>query len=561
MLIFSNTLFAQATTEPAKAKSPAEILAARREQSKAAILADINTLKTKDQVFYYAKLGDLFREQDKAEAAVWLNKAVEMALNPATEYNAPLEKVDRLLNFFYTTGISQNDNVSANKLRAAIAEILLRESKTPRADEYRGQFLSFAQLLIKSDSKQALEFALLSLGGNKPVHYTRIFDFFTDLRDVDEASADRYLVRLIETLRKNDDKKNLESIFDYLTENLHENSRRAPLSDAQRRLFYETMAAYIQTESAELFKKTATDCYFTRLYGKPSLDEFKRLVPAEATSVEQAINVCQAANIDDWRKPEPKFSIKTSQDALDAANSATDDGLRQYFTFRAAALAAKEGNNRRSIEILDAMSEDWQTKLGASWDLARNNSTLALINQLYGKKDYAEIMKTLENSPPHLRPYIKLNVFNNPEEWRLKDKQMNSVLLEMVRAEFSKAELPQPKIYVLITFNPAKFQGLVAWYAKNGTASEALDVFDEYIDLMNRLAGKYTFKSEAGDTYAFFYYYRLAQKFVEENYERLFQDAQKLESAKVRLELRLALLSDLQNTQRSFIRYSPIRLS
>ncbi len=548
------------TTEAVESKEREKLQAARLGQSKADILADINSLKSKDQMVYYAMLGDLLWEHDRAEAEISLNKAAEIALDPATEYRDTADKLDYLRRFFYAGGAAGKNEALANKLRSAAAEVFFQASKTPRADEYRRKFLDFAQLLVRSDKNLAFELAMLSLDGKNPVLYPDAVNFFFYLRSVDETFADRYLSKVVEIFRKNGDKASLGSTIEYLND-YASNNRSAPVSDAQKSLLYAVLIPHIESETRELLRKTATDCYLTRTYGKPLLADFKRLLSAQAAVVEQALKVCQTANIEDWYKPEPKGAVKTSQEALDAAAAPTDPTLRRHFTFRAAVLARDEKNFLRAHEILDSMDDAQKTWLSQNWDLFRIGVTVDQIRELYGKKDFAGARKTLENSLPRLRPYVYLNILSESGGWWLSDSQTNLLLLDLAREEFKKADFPLPKFNYLITTNPAKFQALVYWCVRNKFTAEALAVFDEYVELMNRLTSKYTFKTDAGDTFSHFYYYPLPQKFVDENFERLSESTRRLESSKARLEIRLWLLHDLLGARRWNVRHSPIKMS
>ena len=558
LLLLSQLGFSQ-VSQVSPSKSPADLQKAHRERAKNPLLADINSLKPKDQAVFYVMLSDIFWEEDRQDAVFWLNKAAEIALNPATEYRDSAEKVYLLRDFFYSGRITAKDESLANRLRAVIQETLLQESRSPRADEYRDDFLRFAGFFIKSDQNLALTLAFLSLDGKKPVLYPPAVDFLINLKSTDEALANRYFLKLVETLGRNNDQENLGKIIDYLNEQLAFHKNLAPLTDEQQKLLYGGLITPIQTEIKELLQKTATDCYYTRAYGKPLLNDLKRLLPAESLLVEQSLRLCQAANIEDWRKPEPRIEIKTSAEALAAADSTTDELLRRHFLYRAVALAKTEKNPSRAIEILDAHAEFLKSKYPYQWDLSRNNITIELISEQYKKQDFAAVRKTLENSPPHLRPYIFLNLFT--DYWWMSNQQMNLELVRRARAELRKTDFPPPTVTFLVTFNPAKLHSLVLWYARRDFPEEALDTFAEYIDLMNRLAGKYAYKNDAGETFSYFYYGSLPPKFVGENFDRLFEDAQKLESTKARLHIRLMLLDDLRGERKWGTQYGPIKLN
>lgn len=551
LFLLSISIFSQNIATPDNSKHNTSQIdkKARTERLKADILQEIQTFNHEDQAYFYAKLGDIFWEYDKKEGIYWLTKGIELGVNPATDYKNDKEKLSSLVSLFYR--VSEKDVVSADKIISKIKEIKIDESNPDILRYANETYISFAEHILsrKNDEKLAFEFAMLSLKGTNPAINWDTSDFFWKLKYKNENLANAYFAKLFEVVKSNGD-IDLTSKF-VMEFNRHRFNKNARLniSDSQKKDLLELVLSFVRQESEKLMLGQIDDCAVTRSWGVGFLEDYKRHLPGKLPLVEQAIAVCQNAEIEHWKKPDfLKKPLKTSLDYLVLAKEIPDKKLQANYLKVASSLARSEKFYRISIKILDSIEPEFRDDY---WAWMKFDSKSEFVEELFRKNDFTEITKILESSPPEYRHFIIVNLFNFKYNPRLEPSQREFVLdlMSQARAGFNKMD----KFIVngINPFlNPTKFSDLTRLYVKFGLYDEAIASHEESIKLFNRLVitlpSKYKEIDAIPRSSSFLSFTNQFPRndldFFNKYFDRIYENVGTIENSRTRLFERLELL-------------------
>ena len=202
ILSFANSNFSQNPAQSGGAKDEVEEIWAKRiMQVKSDILQEIKALPNKEKAEYYGRFGRTFLYKDKKEAEFWIGKALEIAFNPATEYKDTKEKIKVVQGILGFYEVLENEEALFKKPLAEIVKILNQEVNEKRSDEYGDILIRLALDLLKKDENLAVDLAILSLKGNKPVFDWDSYQFLTESKKKNEALSERYFAKMLDVVK------------------------------------------------------------------------------------------------------------------------------------------------------------------------------------------------------------------------------------------------------------------------------------------------------------------------------------------------------------------------
>lgn len=512
-------------------------------------MQDVKSLPVKYQSQYYAKLGQIYWEKDKKEGVFWLNKAIENALSPKTDYQDGQEKVDVLTHLFFSFNVFEKDAALGRKLLDAITETLYDEVKTKGSDDFNAKLIYIAPGLLKTDEQLAFDLAMLSLQGKQPViNYNSIY-FFEKAKNKNQDLSSRYFSRMVEVVRTGGDRNLLEGLMNINTSNLNSWLKPPFISDAQKLELLELLSLFIQKESAELYSKKGNDCYITRRYGMFYLDAYKKLLPPRAAVVEQAINICTASNIEPWKKPGyfKNRSVRTSQELLDFAKELPDKRVQTSWLYSAALRAETEMNYRFGIGILDGIEPTARIDL-RTWEIIRAQITAKLVLELLKSDNFEEAKQEIKNSPPELRPDVISRVMFSLGNFKTKNKQITYDLLDQMRTDIENPDFYSDDRSKVNRFQPDHFFKLANEFYYLGYKADALSVLENYSKLQNQMSRRSLPEKDFREYFGLSFAPVFPGRFAETDYDRIYLVFGNIEPVKVRLKLRCILLHEIVNS-------------
>ncbi len=524
----------------------------RMARVKAGILQDIETLSSKEQAKYYGRFGKIFLSKDKKEAALWITQALEIAFNPATEYKDNKEKIEVVRSILVFYEVLENEEGLFKKPIAEIVKVLNQEVNEKRSDEYGGLLITLANQLLKKEEKLATDLAVLSLKGNKPVFDWNSYLFLQESKNKNAALSERYFTKALDLAKTSGNIDHLLGLlrisFEY-SNTFSSKVKPLNVSETQKKELLELLVPYIQKESDELLQKKRDNCILTKAYGKRFLDDYKKLLTPSAGFVEQALIVCQTAAIEFWRKPD--FEAKTSQDYLDLAKRMTDKPSRISQTMNAASRAGHdERNYRLAIEILDGIDEE-SRKITPSlthwWESERLQSGSEFTRALLGQGKFTEVRQFIENSPPNLRPFIVIRAMNFSITYGSKYKQFFLELLDQAKTELFSMEIPElQNNNFLSLMGLGSVNNLVKYYYDLGFQNESIGLYEEYLIFFSRIHNRMLSEKGEVSPYTFYNPQMLPKNFIETYFEQIYQNIEKLENLRFRLNSRINLFQDIK---------------
>jgi hypothetical protein len=194
------------------------------------------------------------------------------------------------------------------------------------------------------------------LNGKKPSIDSNATRFFTSLKVNNPALSEMYFKKLLDGIKKSDDRNMLVEVLDRSLLSSSEDSSSFQISESQSKELLKILIPRIEKEAQELLEKKRTDCGLINT-GRRLLENFQTLLPSKTSVVEDAINVCKKSEIEPWKKPGFLIgrNLKTSQDYLELSKTIGNKETQASWVYAAALKARDEKNYRLSISILDAL--------------------------------------------------------------------------------------------------------------------------------------------------------------------------------------------------------------
>ncbi|HMS40230.1 MAG TPA: hypothetical protein PKE69_08395 [Pyrinomonadaceae bacterium] len=519
---------------------------------KADILQEIQTFSRKDQAKYYAQFGNMIWEHDQKEGDFWLGKAVEIGINPATEYKDEAERLSSYWNLL--SNVLDENAVLSERLISKIKEIKIDETNLETLESANKTYIVIAHQILNrkeeansADINLAFEFALLSLKGKKPAFSDFCVRILLHLKHKNENLSNIYFTKLLEAAKNT---SNEGWFIAYLFEenfNYSLKSWRRDMPDSRVKVFLELMLPFIQRESEALISKKSDDCITAKGWGLKYLKDFKRLLPTKSPIVEKAIAVCQNAEIPHWKKPDfPKNSPKTSQDFLNLAKKITDKKIQTSYLRAAANLAIHEKTFTLSNEILDGFEKEFRD---SNWVWSKVHTNSKWIEELFKTDNFDEIINVLNNSPREYRPFIIVGSLNSMYQLKSNQKEFVLDLMNQARADFNKinkfTEYPPN-----FATNPTIFGQLTMLYIRFGLYEEAITTHQETIISMNRILktlsseelNKNFFRYQSPQFYFIIQFPSTKIEIVNQYYGVIYENIGKIEHPRTRISERLFFL-------------------
>lgn len=544
VMLFSFSASAQKSTPVQIEKSPpVDIWRARQDLILVDVLKDIRRLPRSQQAPRYAELGDRLWDRDANEGRIWIRKGIELALDPETSYESNKVKVEVLTAILFNTEVLERDEALGNKLLGRIGSLLFDDVKEHGVTGYHSTALSLAVLLLPRDPNLALEFALVALRDLTNSVNSDVTDMLAKFKDKDPTLSDRYFSAWLETVRNHNNRPFLLGITaDYFWPGTKRES--SPLSTQQKKDLLGMIADLIQQEAAGLGTgQEQADCAISATYGRLYLKDFQALLPEKSGWIENTIALC--------RQRKPVYFVpdkpRTIESLLQAAIETP--AWRNWSLHTAAQIARQARNYRQAIEILDMIDDD-SRKTFWLYNNERINVTVDLFKELRARNDYDGANRVIDEAPQPLRPYIVLRATWGVDAGSPEQKRQLHQLYDRAKEEFRKMNFPWPSAKAdAYSINPARFRGLVNAYAELGEEywPEALETYEESIDLQNRLVHDYAGPSVSGRSLVYFDDSSLRRNFVEHYFDRIYKSIARIDSFDLRLRMRLDLLWDLIN--------------
>jgi hypothetical protein len=511
---------------------------------KADIIREIEGLERKDQARYYVQLGDVLWESDQKEANIWLSKGTELASNQTVEYENNNKKLSALWNSLIN--VLEKDKVKSDKIISEIRKMASEKFDNPK-DANETFILIADQILSRiNDENTAFEFAMISLKSEKPVIVWHSSEFFRLLNHINQNLADKYFNEMIKVAKLKEN-SHLVSVLAYIADKrLLGNVPFKQLSEPTEKNLLEFLLPFIQNNALELKNKKKNDCYPILNYGIRFLEGYKRLLPEKSLIVEDAINVCQNADIESWKKPDfAKRNRKTSQDYLDLAKEITDKRIKTNYLHSASSLASKEGNHKLGISILDSIDTEFRDE---SWVNSKIDLLSNLVKELYSKNDFPEITKIINDTPEDYRPYIIVHSLQSFSFQNQNQKELVSTLLRQAKIDFNKIDkFTENKLKAF--HSPTQFGNLVKYYVKLGLYEEAIATHKECVKSLNRLMTNLPSELKEKRIYRMSSYSRFTNQsppndleFIDRYFDQIYRNISLIEDKNIRLGERLGFL-------------------
>lgn len=543
LFLTSNLTFAQRQNERAM------LWAARTQLINNDIEIDINKFGAADKAYFYARLGETWWEKDKKEASIYLNKAADYALSPATDYKDNEEKF-RLLRDLLKV-VASKDSKLEKKL---IAELTEKSEDLSESDnsENSETILKTARSLVDVDVQKAFNLGILTLRQKKPVFSFSSILLFLKIREKNESLANNYFAQALtvaQTKGTSDLLGNLIALaFPETSFAVGEEPQWTQVSDELlRKKCLNIVADYIKIEVEEALEKKRSDCKTTSYYGIRLLNQYERLLPEKVPVISQAINVCQVSlesknknNSSSDEKP------KTIEELLEAARETDDKELKTKYLLDVAHIAHNQKKYKLAVEILDDIDEDMRNKPPGVWEFNRTISTASLISELIENENLPEVYDTFKKSPDVTRTFIRVLVIDKLDS--KKNKLFGYELLNDARGEFNKLDLKPIENVRVILNDPTAFKNVATLYDKFGYPNEAIETYQESITSLNRYIAKIPSDKRRDIVRSlplnWSNYANFQNPFFENYFQRIEQSISQIEFTPIRLDVRLQFLKN-----------------
>lgn len=527
------------------------------------IIKEITSFSPAEQSVYYAQFGEMLWESDQKEARTWFNKSVELALSPAASYNDDIAKIFGLISIY--NRLEQKEPLLANKLFSKITALLIETANTNNVNNRLNLYFHLAYEIVDKDENLAFELVKTALK-DRNFNFSG-YNFYYPINIIKKnKTIGNYLISNLIEKAKNEKNSHLAFILGYYIfektvvdddDNPVNKKTITIFSDKQRQNLLEVFLHFIQKDSLELQAKQRTDCGSIVTLGFEYLPLYKKLLPEKNFIVENALNVCQNAEIKRWEKPDFLLKkTKTSQDYLDIANESVDKKIKNRYLQTASRVAEYENNFPLAVSILDSIEKEYRQE---DWIFSKVQLLSNYIEFLIKQNNFNEINKVLNNTPIDYRPYVINESLYSFSFYEPIHRQFAIDFMNIARAYFNKIEkFPADKpTYVQ---NPTKFADLTLFYVKAGLFEDAVEVHEESIKLLNRLLANLPPELKDKPIYLQSSYTVFTNQyppndteFFNKYFDRLYKNIGMIEAKKIRLSSRFDFLKKnlvkLQPTQ------------
>jgi hypothetical protein len=445
------------------------------------ILIQINKSRSSERVFYYAKLGEIWWEKDQKEGKQYLEKAVEYAVSPATDYKNFKEQISKLRDLLKI--VSPKDASLEKKIISKLNELSVGEN-TGENNLNSDAILETAVLLVDIDIQRAYNLGVSTLKQKQPVFSFRSVRLFLNIRNKNEILANNFYKQALEVAKLNVSDDFIDNLFRI---SFPESYEFPPVSDdSLRKHFLGILSQNIQTEAQNVLEKKQENCNFTKYYGVKIFNQYKQLLPEKTVVIEKAIGICQVSDeIKNKDGLSPDEQPKTIEDYLELAKLTNDKKLRNKYLLEAALIANQQQKKfKLAIEILDQIDDDERNTPPAVWDIERLTATTSLIIELIENNYLQDVNETIKKSPAKLRPEIRISVADKLDS--VKNKLYGYELLNEAKVELAKTDFKFSSASPVFINSPLSYKNLTDLYLTFGYQPDAIETFDDSIKSLNR---------------------------------------------------------------------------
>ncbi|MFM9905007.1 MAG: hypothetical protein ACKVQJ_10610 [Pyrinomonadaceae bacterium] len=504
------------------------------------ILKEIDSSSSSEKPLRYGLLGEAWWEKDSAKGKFWLDKAVEYAVSPATEYTDKKEKLQVVRDLLKI--VASKDAVLEKKLVTVLSETS-EDLSDKDAEENSEAILQTAISLVDVDVQRAFNLGVFTLRQKTPVFSFTSMRLFLKMQKRNETLANNYYALALGVAKTNETSDFFDNLI-RLSFPEPTDSEHAFVSDNRlRRSLLETLSDRIEIEAEEVLEKRRNDCNLTGYYGRRLLSNYEALVPERLQIIIQAINTCQISLKKDEKSSSPfDEKPKTIDEFLSAAEKTDDKSKKAEYLIEAARLAERQKQYKRAIQILYTVDGDMRNKPFGVWEATLLFAATPLIIEFIENDNLPEMYGIFKKLPDVTRTLVRISVIDKLDE--KKYRFLGYELLGEARKELGRIDFkPVGKDVRVLLANPTMFEDVVYFYNKFGYQTEAIETYDESIKALNRFTAQIASeeKHQRNDSQPIKWtdYADFNGSFYETYFQRIDQNISQIEYKTVRLAVRI----------------------
>ena len=405
----------------ARTRSPARTLWLVRSQSiTEELIKDASDLPPSARALLWARLGELWWQEDREKARSWLYRAVAIVeavpnREGSDERRQRLDTARGLLQI-----IAPLDPEISKKLFSILdgrGEEEARDERETNADA----IIQAAISLVDKNPERAAEMGALALRIGTP---SDIASLIFALRSKDTRLSEALFSQALAAARQTLAPEPLHSLTraGFPTESQIK-TRMPELPDPLRRELLRVHITYLEANQITPENRNSI-CAGVISFILPVVAQIDRLLPEQGAFARQSVTRCQSISplaqqrVDDSLRQQP---LRTIDDFLKAADDANDSKVRTVYRYRAAALAKEKKDYDRALKILDSMSKEAREFMDGSWEAYRWEWAARSAINHFNNGEIFEMRKIMEEVPINLQPLAKLAFISYLPERRNKE--------------------------------------------------------------------------------------------------------------------------------------------
>lgn len=385
------------------------------------LIKDGGDLPSSARALLWARLGELWWQEEREKARSWLLKAVAIVEDVpnregSDERSRRLNTARALLQI-----ITPLDQAISKKLIPILDE---RGGEGQASDEREANadaLIRAAIALVEKNPERAAEMGALALRIGRP---SDIASLIFALRGTDTRLSEALFGQALIAARQTLAPELLHSLTRaaFPTESQIK-TKMQELPDPLRRELLRLHIAYLEANRVTPETRNSI-CLGIVSFILPVVGQIDRLLPEQGAFARQSVNQCQSLSplaqqvVDDSLRQQP---LRTIDDLLKAADDAQDLKVRSVYQYRAAALATKKKDYQRALQILDSMSKEGREFMQGSWEAYRWEWAARLAIKHFQNGELFEMRKVMEGVPTNLQPLAKLAFISYLPEKRNKE--------------------------------------------------------------------------------------------------------------------------------------------
>jgi hypothetical protein len=485
IFLFSQLALAQ-TNSNDKQSEAARLWKMRSEFATNDITKDIEKLNHQDKVLYYSRLGDVWWKQDKVEGKIWLDKATDIVLSPATDFKTDKDRLEAIRNLLKI--ITSKDEILSKKLIKKLSEI----TENSNQDEIKNNgeaLVESAYSIADNDPQKAFNLGISAIKLNKPV-----FSFFLywKLHKLNIALADNYFEVGVNRIQVDTENTFLiilqRTAFPELMADFSTNPKPKP-NDLLRKKFLDVVANYLKIEADEILSGKLSSCQKTWVFDYKMNSFFAQLLPEKLPILLYAQEMCEKTRSQSTNELVKNLNeLKTIEDFLSAAEKTDDQKQKDSYKLSAARIAVEQKKFTQAIEILEDISEDFRKTSNSVWENYHLESWAGHVVQLFENNEITLLYDEIKKSPEYIRAelYLALSQKCSKE----KNRQIGYEFLNTAMKVYEKKDFEPYADNRIFFDNPVYVMSATLGYAKLGYDNETLESYSVAVKSLNKFINK-----------------------------------------------------------------------